>query len=234
MRTRDRPRLAALLAAAASCLACVGTAPPPPSILDGSAADAVAALERRLMEAREVRVACSATAEGVLAADLDGTLALTPDGVEIRHRGTFVDNPADLDLRVDGGRLIGGNGDRRLDAEVPPALREAVVVGLTRMGILHNLARLSGAMAPDHADGGVAEWATLDAAAWGETAEVDGTPARAVEFGLLVDGEPSADVRLWLDADTGLPLRREQTVHFPQGEMRVVERYLDWSFGEAR
>ena len=40
----------------------------------------------------------------------------------------------------------------------PPALNEAIVIGLTRMGHLHNIAVLTGGLPPDHSDGGAADW----------------------------------------------------------------------------
>lgn len=44
-------------------------------------------------------------------------------------------------------------------------------------------------------------------------------------FDVVVDGKDIGDAELWLDAG-GLPLRREQTMQFPKGEMKIVERYL--------
>jgi hypothetical protein len=44
-------------------------------------------------------------------------------------------------------------------------------------------------------------------------------------FDVLVDGKDVADADLWVDAK-GLPLRREQTVRFDEGTMKVTERYL--------
>ena len=43
-------------------------------------------------------------------------------------------------------------------------------------------------------------------------------------FDVVVDGKDIGDAELWLDAG-GLPLRREQTMVFPQGEMKITERY---------
>ena len=186
-------------------------------------------LEARLIEAPAVRFEIAATAEGVVTADLSGTASWTDSSAAIVASGTFVDRPAELHLALRDGKLAGGNGDYRFESNVPPALREALALGMTRMGILHNLARLAGATAPDHAEGGVGDWLTYEALRWGAGTEVDGQPARPLEFTILVEGTPVAEARLWLRTTDGLPVRREQNVKFPQGDMIVVETYRDWT-----
>jgi hypothetical protein len=47
-----------------------------------------------------------------------------------------------------------------------------------------------------------------------------------VTFALTVDGEPSGTATLEIDRN-GYPAVRRQTVEFPTGEMKVVERYTD-------
>ncbi len=84
------------------------------------------------------------------------------------------------------------------------------------MGVLHNVAMLVGGAVPDHADGGVTSWV--------RTQDHRSTPDGGLAFALLVDGQPSGEATLWLDAD-GFPLRREQVVPFGDTTMRVEERY---------
>ena len=101
----------------------------------------------------------------------------------------------------------------------------ALLLGLTRMGLLHNLARATQLSAPDHADGGVTPWITLDSfrpTTFAQDGEREGMPS--LGFDLLVNDQVSASIQLWLDAD-GLPRRREQTVKFGVTEMKVVETY---------
>lgn len=93
------------------------------------------------------------------------------------------------------------------------------------MGVLHNLAMLVGGAPPDHAAGGVEDWVqTVDHRRPVPSGPPPGPDGEAVTFGLVVGGEPSGTATLWLD-DRGVPVRREQTVEFPEGVMRVVERY---------
>ena len=204
------------------------TAPPAGPGLSDDPEIAMATLESCLRDAAAVGFATSAKAEGVVTADLAGTASWSDGIVAIAAAGTFVERPADLHLTLGDGRLSGGNGTHEFESEVPAELREALALGMTRMGILHNLARLAGALPPDHSEGGAAEWLTYEAARWGEGTEIDGQPARPLDFTVLVNGAPVAEARLWLRTSDGLPVRREQTVRFPQGDMVVVETYADW------
>ncbi len=94
------------------------------------------------------------------------------------------------------------------------------LIGLTHMGILHNLARSSESALPDHAGGGVREWVAAESftLAFGR----DSAPS----FDLIVAGTPSGSVTLDI-GPSGLPAERHQTVRFPSGDMHLVERYSD-------
>ena len=123
-----------------------------------------------------------------------------------------------LALVTDGDRYTYGNTTRRTLAIRPSGLSRALLIGFTRMGILHNLALLTEEAPPDHADGGVAEWVTVD------EFEAVRLPQPGIAFAISVAGEPAGTASLDLDAD-GLPLARRQTVQFPTGEMHVTETY---------
>jgi hypothetical protein len=169
----------------------------------------------------QVVLAFHVTAEGAFTADLAGRLVIRGDDVlTLEATGHFGGRPVELAVEAAEGRMVGGNGAETFDTTTPPALREAVVVGITRMGVLHNLARLVAGAPPDHADGGVREWVVTHSFAWAEGQEAE----RGVNFALTVAGEPSGEATLWLDAQ-GAPALREQVVRFPGGEMRVTERY---------
>ena len=92
------------------------------------------------------------------------------------------------------------------------------------MGVLHNIAMLSGGAPPDHANGGVDDWVKTV-----EHRHPEGSGS-GVMFDLVVDGTPSGSATLWID-EQGQPLRREQRVDFPEGTMIVVERYEDLGAG---
>ena len=175
-------------------------------------------LEERLLAARSVEVQYRVEAEGAVTVTLEGALRVGPETVELTGTGQFAGADVDLSLTATGEDYTYGNGPESTTAPLPPELREALFIGFTRMGILHNLARLSANAPPDHADGGVEDW--LAASAFGpHPTEPDG-----MRFDLTVSGEPSGSVTLALDGE-GIPTVRTQVVAFPDGEMRVTETY---------
>jgi len=188
------------------------------------AAEAIAGLEARLARADRVVFSFSTVSTGAFESTLDGRAVLCPDRLEVAADGRFGGEPASPHMRQHGGQLSGGNGERRFEMPAPAATGEALLVGWMRMGILHNLARLTAGQPPDHAEGGAAGWVTLHDSRWGKPGVRDGLAVRPLHFSIRVDGEDSGEATLWVGED-GLPVEREQTVRFPGGEMRVVERY---------
>ena len=116
------------------------------------------------------------------------------------------------------------------------------------MGLMHTLARLSFDQPPDHADGDAREWlgvrdvavssevilpSSFDLYRAASCAQALASqrdrllPMRDVtrlDFTVVVDGAPSAETALVVHED--LPVLREQTVHFDDGDMRVVEELV--------
>lgn len=176
-------------------------------------------------------------AEGLVAARLTGELRSRGDAIMLRASGSFAGEPVELTLEGDGQRLTGSSGTARMELPQPPALAEAVVIGLTRMGLLHNLAVLVHARPPDHADEGVREWVQTEQVEW--TARVGPTEPRAaarheqaepISFAIEVSGQHVGDATLWCDVAARLPFERHQVVRFPEGELRVRESYeIEWS-----
>jgi len=206
--------------AAVFLLAACQPAPPSAGDAETDPQRSFDALEVRLLAARSVRVDFHVTAEGAVEVDLTGSLQLVDhDTVSLEASGSFAGQPVDLALTVGAGAFALGNRPHLLPVEdVPEHLEEALLVGLTRMGILHNLARLVSGAPPDHADGGVADWVVVDR--FGVEEGQSGT----INFELTVAGEPSGSASLEIGPN-GYPVVRRQTVQFPVGEMRVVERY---------
>lgn len=199
-------------------------APPPTGI---TPEDELAELEAELI-AGEYRLEYAIVAEGAIAATVTGLLVVTEDGVQLRAQGRLAERPLAVEFTADGERMRGKSGERSFDLPHADALREALAVGLTRMGLLHNIAVLGRGRPPDRADGGVQEWAR--ARALGRERRVttiatdEALPERRLSMDVVVNGTPAARATLWLDGD-GLPLERHQVVTFPEGEMRVRERY---------
>jgi hypothetical protein len=183
-------------------------------------------LERRLLGAESVRIRGAAGSAGTVISGLEGeALIASGNRAHLQFSGEFAGTEVTLALVADGEEMWGGNGTDQFESEVPTALNEGILLGFTRMGILHNLALLSGASPPDGTDGTIDGWLTVSNFAWGDSGTLDGVAADALTFDLAVHEKPSAEVILWLDQKNGLPVQREQVVHFPDGDMRAVEVY---------
>jgi hypothetical protein len=117
------------------------------------------------------------------------------------------------------GKLNGTteHGDLRLE-KTPEATRRTILLGLTRMGLAHNIYRLYNDQEVD---------ADIDQRV--KTANETWDPAaRKLAFDILFNGEKAAEAELWLN-DANLPVKRHQVVHFPNGDMIVDETY-QWRY----
>lgn len=204
------PALILLLLLVAAC-----TRSPEPFLTGDAAAD-FSAVEGQLLGAEQTSMEYHIASEGAFAADIRGTMRIRQDGVaEIKGHGSFGGRPVDLTLVSDGSTMAFGNGPDVTEAPTPAQLHEAIIIGFTRMGLLHNLARLTASVPPDHGDGGVQEWVVTGPF----------TPdSSGMTFDITVSGQPAGSASLLVD-DRGFPVRRTQTVAFPTGEMRVTETY---------
>lgn len=198
-------------------LACVGESPPldPPTLeaLEGALAD----------PANTVDIPFHVEATGALEVDLSGRLSLAGEGMALLEvRGTFGEQPLEARLVSDGTRLWWtGAGEA---VPTPPALREALALGFTRMGVLHNVARLSAGAAPDHAEGGVAEWVTTAPDTAGLAPEPHPDRPSLARM-VVVSGIPTGSFRLAFIPGGSVPALRRQAVSFPTGVMEVEESY---------
>lgn len=187
----------------------------------------MAQLEARVLAAPRVRIDADIEARGLVNASLKGhSEMLERNRATLAFSGQFDGRDAVLGLSADGRLLKLNAGDKKKNEWVSPESNRALLVGLLRMGLLHNVARLRELQGPDHAQAGVAQWVVLDGftpTTYAQVGELAGMPSFGFE--VLVDGGLAGRGRLWLDPDTGLPRRRQLTVRFTQGEMTVVEDY---------
>ena len=181
---------------------------------------------------REFTLRFDIEADGIVSARLVGELRAQGEGLLLRARGTFDGEPVELALEADGRRLRGSGGSAKLDLPQPDALTESIVIGLTRMGLMHNLAVLLGGRPPDHADGGVQQWVRAEGVEDGARigppepiARAQRETASPISFAIIVADTHVGDATLWRDSGTRLPVERHQVVRFPEGELRVRETY---------
>ncbi|MFT7471831.1 MAG: hypothetical protein ACI8XU_001727 [Kiritimatiellia bacterium] len=181
------------------------------------------ALETRLLAADELSLDFEVTAAGAVQASIAGTLEKNASGeVRLTAKGNFAGQYIDLVITRNQQSFQFGNRESPQSAEAPAELWKALMLGFTRMGILHNIANLSSGAMPDHAEGGVDEWVLVS--------NVKIVDASYI-FDIVVDDIPSGSASLTTD-EIGNPSKREQTVAFPGGEMRVVEMYSNVSLSE--
>jgi len=185
---------------------------------------ALTSVEERLMEATASRVDFVVTASGPLDGNLTGSLLLGEGGeARLTGEGTLRGQEVGLLLVSDGMRMHVSNGDETLEAATPAALKEALVVGFTRTGVIHNLLRLADLLPPDHAEGQVGSWA--------RTTDIHREEKGNLAFGVEMDGATMGPVVLFMATGTELPGERRQTLTVDEGESDVTEIYGAVSIG---
>ena len=185
-----------------------------------------AELEQRLLAAENVLLRGGVGSAGAVISGLEGEIVVASGNrAHIQFAGEFGGTNVTPSLVADGEQMWGGNGTQQFEVTAPPALNDGILLGFTRMGILHNLALLSAATPPDGTDGKIRDWVAVSNFSWGEPETLDGVATETLRFDVTVHGTPAAEVVLWLDQQSGLPVQREQMVRFPDGDMRVVEVY---------
>lgn len=203
--------------------ACGGKSAPAPDpepdldtyVFAGDPIAAFGGLEEQLGAARRVEITTQIQSVGYFQADLTATYDVEREfKVSIAVEGTVAGNPVSAKWTSHDIR-----DDRDTDIQ-SPVWADAVLIGITRMGALHNLARILEKQDPDHGNGDVRTWVEVDQIVW----KGDEPRTQTLEFDIIVSGIPSAEGELTLDT-RGLPLRREQLVSFDGVAMRVVEHY---------
>lgn len=189
-------------------------------------------LEDRLLKTDTVRLSYRATAAGATAAKLGGQIAVQSNNrVRVDLTGEFR-KPASMTFVSDGRSMSLSGSVPAQERPTAPDLRGSIIVGLLRMGALHNLARLANGQAPDRADGTVQQWVEVSGFEARPPEVVNGVDAQPLSFRIVVAGHDTGQATLWLRLENGLPLKRAQTVQLPAGEMRVVEEYERFEVGQ--
>jgi hypothetical protein len=216
-----------LIVANAAVSGRIFTADPAP--LDGSAL--FQRLEDRLVGADAIRLTCRAKSEGTITSNLSAEIALREGNrARIDASGEFR-GPVRLSFVADGRTMRLAGSVPGLEQPAPADLRGSVVVGLLHMGLLHNLACLSGNAPLDRADGMVKDWVKATGFKLGRAEMVNGVLAQPLSFKFNAGGTDVGEATLWLRSTDGLPLRRTQTTHFPNGDMHVSEEYERFEVG---
>lgn len=202
--------------------------------------EVIAKMEKNLLKIKDRKLKFRSEATGFINAVFEGEIVFRKGNViDYRTAGKFAGKDHKLFLLCDGKKLSGGAEAKPFELAAPAELRSGLLIGLTRMGLMHNIARLTGNQPPEKTDGTVQQWLTIVEPKFAKEPPPDAPQASAavklknkdlmvVFFDLAVDGKDTADVELWIDTKTNLPSSRTITVRFPQGNMIVNEKY-EWS-----
>lgn len=199
-----------------------------PADRQGNNSSELAVLEQRLLDARWIHFSFDIEARGALSAHVMGHCWLGQEGeARLMFEGRFQGRPVHSEI-VSDGILIRHSNPRISQKAAPLDTYRAFVLGLTRMGLLHNIAVSFSGRAPDRAMGDVDQWLEVS------DLVVDENESQ-LSFNLSVGGKPSAQCRLSLDPEAEfLPTVRHQTVRFSESAtMHVVEKYFNFGLSEV-
>lgn len=183
-------------------------------------------LEEKLLNERSLRIRFKITSEGSVDSSLQGQLRLkSGNRVEIVVSGSFKSTPVTVRFESDGKKMHWAVADRQIDLETPKGLNQAIIVGFTRIGLLHNLALILGGEPPDRADGTVEDWVHVSDFLFVAPDPSSKLRGRSIRFQIEVDGKTVGNAHYWISPLTRMPVERRQTVHFDAGDIKVVETY---------
>ena len=144
----------------------------------------------------------------------------TTGAVESHYNGSMSvlqGNVAAIDAN---GEMSGKTSTLRYSASgTPSQVSHALIVTLVRMGLTHDLYELSTNKPPSYVEGGVDDALKLDHLQWD-------AKEKKFTYHLIVEKHDAGEGELWV-GHHDYPVRRKLTVHFPNGDMKVDERY-EW------
>jgi hypothetical protein len=192
-------------------------------VQDLTSENAFASMEKALLALDGKQLDVKVISSGAVQSEFEGHIRNAQNNqLHMKFDGHFMNQTKKILITSDGSKYK--YGDKQAET-TPSDLNRGVYVGLTHMGVLHNLAMLSMGHPPDYTHGKVHDILQAKDVELMGLDDSHGEPAHKVRFKLIVKGVESAEATLWISKKTHLPLRREQTVHFEQGDMSVVETY---------
>jgi hypothetical protein len=139
-------------------------------------------------------------AEGSVQADVEATLTIGPD-TSIAYKGN----------------VMGQDVDKTWEHPTTPDLRDAILLGITRMGILHNLVLFTRDRPPANVEGHI-----RDALIPHDFAKA---PGGGVSYKLRAGNREMGEGVIKINSKSHYPMSRKFTAHLDKGDMRVSEVY---------
>ena len=216
--------MTALRAFVIAALSWLQVSPLPAS--DARAEEMFRGLEKDLLGAKSLHLKFKISSEGPVTASLQGQLRLkSGNRAEIDVTGTYQSNPVKTRFESDGKKMRWSAAGTQHELETPSALNEALIVGFTRMGLLHNLSALLEGEPPDHCEGGVVDWVQVSDFMFAAPDPSTKLRGRSIRFEIAVNGDNAGSANFWISPLTRVPVERRQTVHLRTGDLKVVELY---------
>lgn len=188
-----------------------------------TAAQKFADLEALLARAGRFDVKAHVVSSGAVASDLNADVGVANSGiVAIRMHGTLDGKPDDRVLRTDGVVTMVTEGGKDTRLQPGHNMREAVQLGLLRVGLWHNLLLLSHGSQPEHHEGGIKAWTSVANIHYAGAARPGST---SIAFDVLIENKKVGTATLWIDDSTKLPVKREQTIVLDGKKIQTVEDY---------
>lgn len=196
-----------------------------------TAAERLKTSEDILTHAKNLNGTFELSSQGENAGTFKGSLTLLEENkLKLTAEGSFKGEYAYVELDSRDGAInrtstrgAAANTHRDLPS---PALREALAIGLMRMGLMHNVVTLSSDESVARREGGVDSWVKTGEPSPGGTDNVDGVACTRVDFSVLVEGHNMGNASLCIADATGLPIARTSTIHFPTGDMTLTEKFV--------
>lgn len=217
-----------LLPLALVVTACASGPRPMPAGVSGT--ERLRLSEEALLSAKDVTMSWEAEAKGSLVASVKGELVLAGgNALRLTADGTVRGVPLHLELdsrtgelnrSLSGGATVSGHHE-----PLPAKLGEAVLLKLSRMGLLHDVVKLSNDQLPDSVEGGVSQFVKAVQVHDLAPSTSGGQPCHVVSWVDEVGGQSAAEAEACIGDATSLPLERRMTAHFPAGDMTVTEKY---------
>jgi outer membrane lipoprotein-sorting protein len=192
-------------------------------------------LEKTVGQAKMVRVAFASKLlkGGKEAGHFKGVVDLGEgDMARIEVKGEVEGKKITLEMTSDGKKMkvVATPPGKEKEEPLPRNFGAMVRTGLSRVGptagLLLGHPRIEGKEDPD-----IDKLLRVSDFKLGENAKVEGREARVIEYKVTLRGTEKASAKLWLDAKTHLPLKRELSADTEGGTVQIVESYSEFTLG---